>query len=113
MHTFSVGMLTGRISNIKQICSDMFVDSKLGLLEIMIHRTKLSWMCVCVCVCLFKGWPPYLLSTNTLLEGNGGGALCTCNSNVPVLKQVPLRDSPPIEVLLTPNRQWIEIKKKP
>ena len=59
MCIFSVGMLTGRIGNIRQICSDMFVDSKLGLLEIMIHRTKLSCVCVRVCararVRLFKG----------------------------------------------------------
>lgn len=100
MRTFDVGTLTGRIGNIRQIGGDMFVDSKLGLLGIMIHRTKLS------CVCLFKGWPPYQLSTNSLLKGNGG-ALCTCNSNVPLLKQVPFRDSPPFKVLLTPNGQWI------
>lgn len=75
MHTFSVGMLTGRISNIKQICSDMFVDSKLGLLEIMIHRTKLSWMCVCVCVCASSkdGLLIYCQQTLCLKEMGGGG----------------------------------------
>lgn len=89
--TFYLRVMMRKISHcIRKIGIDtlhVFVYTKLGLLEIMIHSIKLSvygalcvcvhaCVCVCLCVrvrsCLFKGCPSYLQSTNGLLGRKPG-----------------------------------------
>lgn len=87
----------------------VFVYTKLGLLEIMIHSIKLSvWgaACVCLCACIPASSKPgpLIYSQQTASSGGNREALCTCNSNVPVLaesKQVTLGDSPPLGFMWT------------